>query len=259
MNQHAATEERIFTEEEAARFIRRRQRRLWAVRMVLAVLLLVTLIFGPPVFLHLQESLWLTMLGANVDWSYNDDNWREGGVTYVSFPLVFRTNGDFKNDEVARLRKLHRLETLDLSNAYDVSSLGLADLKKLPYLRVLDLARIEDTASQVVAPPPKFSDGDLVQLEPLTDLRELSLAGNPITDNGLAHIANLKNLEWLDLEETRVTDEGLARLKGLTKLKVLRLGKAKGAKTVISPNAAAELNRALPDAVIHLKKEYEPE
>jgi len=259
MNEQVSTAERIFTEEEAARFLRRRHRRLWATRMVLALLLLVGLIFGPPVLRHLQESLWLTLLGANVEWNFNDDNWREGGETYLSFPVTFRANGGFKNNDVAGLRSLHRLQTLDLSNVYDVSSLGLAHLWKLPDLKVLDLGRLEDTASPIVAPPPKFSDGDLVHISPLTGLRELYLQGNSITDDGLARLSGLKDLEILDLEETRVTDKGLHHLTGLTKLKMLRLAKAKGDKTAISPNAAMELNRALPDLVIQLKKEYEPE
>ncbi|MDR3637102.1 MAG: leucine-rich repeat domain-containing protein [Isosphaeraceae bacterium] len=259
MNQSTLTNERIFTEEEAARFLRRRARRRWAVRMLLGVFLVAGLAVGPPVFEHLRTLLWLTMLGVDVNWELNDENWTQGGVTSVSLPIGFRTNGQFENRNVAELRGLRHLQSLDLSNAFDVSALGLADLKRLPELKVLDLGRIEDKASPIVAPPPKFSDNDLVRLEPLTGLRELNLSGNRITDAGLVHLSGLTDLEVLDLEETDVTDAGLQQLRPLTKLKVLRVGKAKGDKRVISANAAMALNQALPELVIHLKKEYETE
>jgi hypothetical protein len=259
MRTPALANERIFTEAEAARFLRRRARRRWACRMALGALLVVALSLGPPAFDHFRTALWLTMLGADVNWDFNEDNWTRGGVTSVAFPIVFRTNGRFGNGDVAVLRRLHHLESLDLANAFDVSALGLADLKGLPDLRVLDLGRIDDRASPVVAPPPKLADEDLVHVEPLGGLRELYLGGNRITDAGLVHVAGLKNLEVLDLEETAVTDAGLPHLEGLTKLKVLRLGKAKESKTVVTPAAAMKLNQALPDLVIHLKKEYEPE
>ena len=259
MEQPAAAAERIFTEEESARFIRRRLRRRWASRMLLGIVIVLALAFGPPVFKHVRTLVWLTLLGADVHWDFNEDNWTQGGVTSVWFPVAFRSNDRFDNQSVVHLRGLHRLESLDLSNAFDVSSLGLADLKHLPDLKVLDLNRIADKASAVNAPPPKFADEDLVPLERLTGLKELSLAGNRITDEGLRHLSGLTNLEVLDLEETDVTDAGLRHLKPLTKLTVLKLGKAKGATRVVSPSAAMELNQALPKVVIHLKKEVDIE
>lgn len=259
MNAVAPVSERIFTQAEAERFLRRRQKRRWAACMGCAALITVCVTVGPPVFHHFRTTLWLSALGADVDWDFNEDNWRQGGVTTVWFPVAFRANGQFNNRDVASLRELHRLESLDLSNAFDISALGLADLKGMKDLKVLDLGRVEDKASIVNAPPPKFADGDLVHLRTLTGLRELVLSGNPITDDGLAYLAPLTNLDVLDLEETAVTGAGLHHLKGLTKLKVLHLGKAKGARRVVSPEAAMELNQALPDVVIHLKQEYELE
>jgi hypothetical protein len=230
MEPSALAVERIFTEEEAARFLHGRRRRRWAVRMTAGVVAVLACTLGPPVFQHFGTQLWLTLLGAQVHWDWNDDNWTGGGATSVWFPVSFRSNSAFGNAGVARLRHLRRLEALDLSNAFDVSAVGLADLKRLPDLKDLDLDRVEDKSSAVTAPPPKFADDDLVHLEPLTGLRSLNLAGNRVTDHGLAHLAALKNLEYLNLDETAVTAAG-----------------------------AQALNQALPDLVIHRNREYEVE
>ncbi len=242
--------EPIITPEDAMRFRRRRQVRSWVARMVLAVLILVSLILGPPVFKHLRSTLYLMASGASVDWVINEDNWKQGGFTSVSFSVNSRTDGRFTNLDMARMTGLHRLESLDLANAFDISELGLRDLKLLPDLQVLDLTRVDGPVGGVTAPPPLLSDKALKHVKPLTKLRELILVGNPITDDGLAHLEGMTSLELLNLERTRVTDAGLRHLKGLTNLKTLDVS-----ETRVTLTGATELRAALPNVDISRTKE----
>jgi hypothetical protein len=64
----------------------------------------------------------------------------------------------------------------------------------------------------------EIHDTDLVPLIALTNLRSLSLCGQPITDEGLAYLANLRNLAFLSLRNTNVTDRGLIHLYALDRL-----------------------------------------
>jgi hypothetical protein len=56
-----------------------------------------------------------------------------------------------------------------------------------------------------------------------SDLRELRLARNPITDAGLVHLKGLTNLSRLGLGETPISDEGLIHLAKLPSLRSLDL------------------------------------
>ena len=57
----------------------------------------------------------------------------------------------------------------------------------------------------------KVTDGELVHLAGLTNLKSLSLP-KQITDAGLVHLKGLTSLEELDLSGTQVTDAGLAAM-----------------------------------------------
>jgi hypothetical protein len=57
----------------------------------------------------------------------------------------------------------------------------------------------------------------------LSQLKELSLVGVPVSDAGVAVLANLPGLEDLDVSDTPVGNKGLAHLKGLKDLLSLRL------------------------------------
>ena len=61
------------------------------------------------------------------------------------------------------------------------------------------------------------------QLDALTTLESLDLAGTRIDSAGLKRIARLKRLRILDLSSTATTDEGIAHLKSLRGLSVLSL------------------------------------
>ena len=58
----------------------------------------------------------------------------------------------------------------------------------------------------------KITDGDLVHLKGLIDLKILYLGATQITDAGLVHLKGMTQLERLDLSETQVTDAGVAEL-----------------------------------------------
>ena len=57
-----------------------------------------------------------------------------------------------------------------------------------------------------------------------TELRQLDLDGNGITDAGLEHLKGLTRLEVLSVNDTKVTDAGLEHVKDLTKLDSLYVG-----------------------------------
>jgi hypothetical protein len=65
---------------------------------------------------------------------------------------------------------------------------------------------------------------DLLPLEELNQLQELSLFMSKIPDYKLAHLKELPQLRKLDLNGTNTTDAGLVYLKGMTKLDLLYLG-----------------------------------
>jgi hypothetical protein len=105
-----------------------------------------------------------------------------------------------------------RVIGVDLANNSKVTDADLAHLKSLPALETLDLLGCE-----------KIGDKGMGEIKSLTKLKELSLNGTGVTDKGLAEISALKDLRKLDLQETRVGDAGLAHLKGLGQLEVLVL------------------------------------
>ncbi len=85
------------------------------------------------------------------------------------------------------------------------------------------------------------TDGDLIHLAKLTDLRSLDLSSTRITDAGLEHLKGLTKLEYLAFHNTDVGDAGLELLTAMPKLNFLLL------KCTYVTNAGVEkLNRALP-------------
>lgn len=58
-----------------------------------------------------------------------------------------------------------------------------------------------------------MDDASLASLEPLTELNELDLCNDKITNAGMAHVKRLPKLTDLHLSHTKVTDAGVADLK----------------------------------------------
>mgnify|MGYP002777989176 CR=1 FL=1 len=81
-----------------------------------------------------------------------------------------------------------------------------------------------------------------------TNLKELHLGANPITDENAATLAKFTQLEKLDLSRTQITDKTLAVLKNLKKLKSLDLSETKvteaGVKQLEVLDELTELNLA---------------
>ncbi len=67
------------------------------------------------------------------------------------------------------------------------------------------------------------TDAHLALLQPLDELREVTVHGLEITDAGLAALASLARLERLRLNYTRVTDAGIARQGSFSQLRELDL------------------------------------
>jgi serine/threonine protein kinase/Leucine-rich repeat (LRR) protein len=129
-------------------------------------------------------------------------------VVIVSFYGAKQTADDAL---LAELRHLPALQTLVLWGCDQVTDGGLIALGKLPNLRSLDLG------------VTRISDKGVENLKPLGGLENLNLSYTQVTDAGLAHLAGMKQLQALGLDSLTVTDEGLQHLEGLTELTHLNL------------------------------------
>ncbi|MGE5190908.1 MAG: protein kinase domain-containing protein [Deltaproteobacteria bacterium] len=114
--------------------------------------------------------------------------------------------------DIARLAKLPRLESLNLSDTRFTDS-DIASLKSTTSLIHLDL---QDTP---------LSDTGLVPLKNLPDLRSLQLSRTRITGAALEELASLGNLKELHLEGTPVHDRDLKHLQDLPQLETLSLAR----------------------------------
>lgn len=93
------------------------------------------------------------------------------------------------------------------------------------------------------------TDADLSQLPHigvLTDLKELSLWQDDITDDHLRHLSSLQQLERIDLRETSVTDNCVLHLQKLARLRYVHLE-----DTAVTPEAKQELQRSLSADFVH--------
>lgn len=69
-----------------------------------------------------------------------------------------------------------------------------------------------------------ITDADLVKLQPLQNVRFVSISASKVTDNGLKQIAGyFPALEGLELGNSLITDAGLETVKTLTKLRRLTM------------------------------------
>ena len=84
---------------------------------------------------------------------------------------------------------------------------------------------------------PKLLDG-------YTELRNLDLSDNPISDKALIHLQPLKKLKTIHLEHTGITDKGLQNLKSLPNLKAIYLSVGPGHGT--TRKGRLQLQRAIP-------------
>ncbi|HJT34836.1 MAG TPA: hypothetical protein VJ783_22605 [Pirellulales bacterium] len=91
----------------------------------------------------------------------------------------------------------------------------------------------------------RATDDDLFMLRGWTDLFELSIASEQISDAGLAHLTELKSLNTLELRSPRVTDAGLAHISWLTALRTLSLRRAHVSRDGLARLSALPMLRQL--------------
>jgi len=137
-----------------------------------------------------------------------------------------------KDDDLAMLSGLDRLETLDLWGT-QVSGPGLAHLGPCRHLRELRLSgHLGDAGLQYlrsltglhkldVSADAKITGRGLQHLRGLAELQELRLSVCPLADEDLQPLQHLTSLKILHVGSTRIQGPGLQYLKGLSQLEVL--------------------------------------
>jgi Leucine-rich repeat (LRR) protein len=118
-------------------------------------------------------------------------------------------------DDIRPIQEIgDRLESLDLSFCWKLSSMSMSILNYTPNLTVLDLSGCVE-----------MSDTVMRYIEDLTSLVSLSLRGIKLGNECLKYLGKLDRLTSLDLSRCiRVTDEGLFYLRHLSNLTALSLG-----------------------------------
>lgn len=107
----------------------------------------------------------------------------------------------------------------------------------------LDSTLVDDTGR--VLRRGRANDAALPLLARFRHLRELSLEGAEVTDDGLSALCSLRGLRRLNLSGTGLTDGGLGHLKGLTSLEWIDLRRTK-----VTATGVEALRGALPSAFI---------
>jgi len=97
----------------------------------------------------------------------------------------------------------------------------------------------------VVLRGPAIKNRRLAAIKRLTDVKNLALRIDQVTDSDLANLKGQINLESLSLNGKWITDAGLEHLHELANLRTLELG-----TTRISDEAVEKLRQALPNCTI---------
>jgi hypothetical protein len=117
-----------------------------------------------------------------------------------------------------------------------------------PYSAVYKLdnnGRVIDLKLEGKRVPPQTLDD--VRL--LTELRQLSLYGAPLTDDCLAKIKGMPQLQGLGLGNTPITDQALAHLERIPNLRWLWLSK----KGKVTAERVEQLKKAVPGLTVYLQ------
>jgi hypothetical protein len=169
---------------------------------------------------HVVAYQWLASNSFDVSWTPDPGPWMLGGSTSARYMVRSFRMRSFSASDLSQLRKLHRLDDLDLSNLPEVSDNDLAFLGELTSLKRLFLDR---SRPQGGVDDHRLTDATLARIGQLSRLTELQFGGNAITDAGLASLAKLGELRSLDLRMTPITDAGVESLKALPALADLDL------------------------------------
>jgi Leucine rich repeat/Leucine Rich repeat len=233
--------------------VRQRARRREAFRrsVIAAVAVAVAAFLVGAFFLvgqHLLTAWWLERQDGMVLWDIDKTNWRQGGVTSVSFAARNSWIPRLRDGDLNHFRRLHRVVSLNLAENDRITNKGLSGLRGLDFLAELNLERLERYRQvhfgSIFIP---FTDACLVHLQALPRLENLTLAGNLITDQGMSQIAQMSSLKVLDLSATEVTDSALVHIEGMRNLERVDLG-----ATRVTDEGLAQLRLARPDLTIEL-------
>ena len=198
---------------------------------------------------HLVTAWWLESLHGMVLWDIDKTNWRQGGVTSVSFVARNSWIPRLRDGDLNHFRRLHRVVSLNLAENDRITNKGLSGLRGLDFLAELNLERLERYrhAQSGAFRTVQLTDACLVHLQALPRLENLTLAGNLITDQGMSQIAQMSSLKVLDLSATEVTDSALVHIEGMRNLEGVDLG-----ATRVTNEGLAQLRLARPDLTIEL-------
>jgi Leucine Rich repeat len=170
---------------------------------------------------HWRAAALLRGIGGTVDWNRKSESLLErGGTTAVRMSGSRRrgtsatwgavagpsASAQVTDNDLALLRDLIHVDTLDLTNCPRVTDKGLEVLADLPDLEILELGLGERSG-------PPVTDATVELLNKLTRLRCLSMSNSTITDERMSRLTRLKNLTVLDIEGTAITDATLRMLK----------------------------------------------
>ncbi|WP_437202841.1 leucine-rich repeat domain-containing protein [Planctomicrobium sp. SH664] len=166
-----------------------------------------------------------------------------------SLQVLSLENGVITDAGLEILKDLPPLVELSLRRCSQIGAAGLAHLKAQPNLQRLLLlyTRTTDDGLAHLAGVKKLKvldlrgctevgDAGLKHLEVLSDLVDLKLRSDGVTNAGMESVGKLQNLRQLSLEDCRVGDPGMAALAGLSKLRVLN-----AMRTYISDKGLAHL------------------
>lgn len=119
-----------------------------------------------------------------------------------------------KDSDLAPLKLLKKLETLNLSCGHEMTGAAFTHLRDLESLTYLHLY-----CNKYIA------DAEMASLGSLRNLKRLSLrCGENMTDKGLDFLRNLTSLERLDIDSnSKITGESLSQLERLKQLTTVRI------------------------------------
>ena len=118
---------------------------------------------------------------------------------------------------------------------------SLQFLRQMPQIEYLDLGGMQRTDSGLWS--LQLTDAGMQAIATVTELRELRLAGTPVTGRGLESLKPLTKLERLNLQGCRrLRDDAAAVLAGFKQLRVLDLKDSS-----IGAESVARIRAALPD------------
>jgi Leucine-rich repeat (LRR) protein len=133
------------------------------------------------------------------------------GVDYFGYVGSLAFGNSATDEDLLHVRRLRRLEGLDVRGSGRITDAGLARLSGLSNLRGLDLSETPVT------------DAGMAHLGGLTGLVELNRDDTAITDAGLVHIRPMKRMNVLSMSRSGITGAGLVHLQGFSKLRILNL------------------------------------